>query len=105
MRLDTPFPDTPLGELVLKIHFGVGALEESFDRSPYVLGEFEQSDGIALGRFIADLYLSLELAISTPLYEGHGIISNWKSAKALRTDANSNVCGRLITNRRRELGI
>jgi hypothetical protein len=95
--LDTPFPDTPLRDLVLKIH--LSGLEESIYRSPDVLHELGQSNGIALGRFVADLYLSLELAIPTPLIrESRNLISNRKSTKALRemfTDADSNVRGRL----------
>jgi hypothetical protein len=45
----------------------LSGLEEGVDRSPNVLHELGQSNGIALLRFIADLYLSLELAIPTPL--------------------------------------
>jgi len=63
--LDTPFPDTPFRDRVLNIHLSV--LEESIHRSPDVLHELGESNGIAQGRFVADLYLSLEFAISTPL--------------------------------------
>ena len=63
--LNTPFPDMPTRDRVLRIH--LGSLEESFHRSPDVLSELGQSDGIAIGRFVADLYLSLELSIPTPL--------------------------------------
>jgi len=65
--LDTPFPDTPVRGGVLKVHLSLSRLEESFHRSPDVLDELGQSNGIAMGRFVADLYLSLELAIPTPL--------------------------------------
>jgi hypothetical protein len=44
--LDTPFPDTPFRDLVLQIHLGI--LEESIHRSPDVLCELGQSNGIAL---------------------------------------------------------
>jgi hypothetical protein len=63
--MDTPFSDTPFRDLVLQIH--LGGLEESIYRSPDVLHELGQSNRIALRRFVADLYLSLELAIPTPL--------------------------------------
>lgn len=65
MGLDTPFPDMPTRDRVLKVH--LSRLEESFHRSPDVLDELGQSNGIAIGRFVADLYLSLVLAIPTPL--------------------------------------
>lgn len=55
----------PLRDRVLNIHLSV--IEESLHRSPNVLCELGQSDGTALGRFVADMYLSLELAIPTPL--------------------------------------
>jgi hypothetical protein len=45
----------------------LGVLEESIYRSPNVLHELGQSNGIALRRFVADLYLSPELAKPTPL--------------------------------------
>ena len=61
----TPFPNTPLRVLVLKVH--LSGPEESLHGSPDVLYESGQSNRIALGRFVADLYLSLELAIPTPL--------------------------------------
>jgi hypothetical protein len=71
MGPDTPFPDTPLRGRVLRIHLNglwiLRGLEESFHRSPDVLNELGQSNGIAVGRFVADLYLSLELAIPMPL--------------------------------------
>ena len=62
---DTPFPDAPLRGLVLPIL--LSGPEESIYRSPNVLYELGQSNGIAQGRFVADLYLSLELTISRPL--------------------------------------
>ena len=65
MGLNTPFADTPFRGPVLIIRFST--LEESFDRSPNVLHELGQSNDITLGGFVADLYLPLELAISTPL--------------------------------------
>ena len=65
MRLDTPFPDTPLRGQVLRIHFTV--LEESKHRSHDVLRELGQSNRIALVRFVADWYMSLERTIPTPL--------------------------------------
>ena len=61
----TPFPDTPLRGRVLRIP--LSGLEESIHRSPNVLYELGQSNGIAQGRLVADLYLSLELAVPTPL--------------------------------------
>jgi hypothetical protein len=63
--LDTPLPNTPLRDRDFKIQLRF--LDESFHRSPDVLHELGQSNGIALGRFVADLYLSLEFAIATPL--------------------------------------
>jgi hypothetical protein len=63
--LDTPFPKTPLRDLVLKIH--LSGLEESIHRSPDVLCELGQSNGVAIWRFVADLDLPLKLAISMPL--------------------------------------
>lgn len=67
----------PLRDRVLNIHLSV--IVESFHRSPDVLRELGQSNGIALGRFVPDMYLSLELAIPTPLKDSHGAINNWKS--------------------------
>jgi hypothetical protein len=64
--LDTPFPDTPLRDRVLKIHLSV--LEESIHRSPDVVRELGQRSMIALVAFRRGFvsYLSLELAIPTP---------------------------------------
>jgi hypothetical protein len=65
--LYTPFPDAPLRGRVLGIP--LSGPEESIYRSPNVLYELGQSNGIVQGRFVADLYLSLELAISRPLID------------------------------------
>jgi len=76
-------PDMPLRDRVLRIHLRI--VEENFHRSPNVLRELGESNHIALGRFVANLYQSLELAIPTP--------------------ADSNVRGRLETKWCGELGI
>jgi hypothetical protein len=69
--LNTLIANKPLRGRVLRIHLNglwiLSGLEESFHRLPDVLNELGQSNGIAVGRFVADLYLSLELAIPTPL--------------------------------------
>jgi hypothetical protein len=67
----------PLRDRVLNIHLSVP--EESIHRSPDVLRELGQSNGIVLGCSVADLYLSPELVISTPLYENHGISSVFRN--------------------------
>ena len=106
MGLNTPFPDTPLRERVLNVHLSVP--EESIHRSSDVLRELGQSNGIALGCFVADLYLSPELAVPTPLRVSRNLVSISKSTKALKemfTDADSNVRSRLGTKWCRILGI
>jgi len=54
----------PLWDRVLGIQ--LAALDKYFHRPTYVLRKLRESDGVVLRRFVTDLNLSLELAITTP---------------------------------------
>ena len=123
MGLHTPFPDLPLWDRILGIQlatllrlkkgefiaqvFDEGRrpdLDKCIHRPGYVLRKLGECDGIVLRRFVTDLNLSLELAITTPLKVATESVKKYYSTGNV-TDANAYMRCHLGTNWRGKLCI
>ena len=99
MRLDTPFPDLPTWRRILGIQFAIllrltlkkgefnctrlgqgrsPDLDKYIHRPGYVLRKLGECDCVMLRPFVANLNLSLELAITTPLTVATELVKEYR---------------------------